>query len=123
MKGILTILSLLIMQISFAQTPYLGGEGDGYAVATLQFDVVNSISELESTISIYPTVARPNQQISISTLENIQSISLVDVSGHIYRFKGSNKIVLPNSLQPGLYTVIIALNEQVYYSKIVVINS
>ena len=110
------------MQVTFAQTPYLGGEGDGYATASLQFDVVNSINELENKIAVYPTVVRPNQSVSINSSENVQSITLVDLSGKIYLTQVSRNIKLPQSIQSGLYTIIIALEDDVYYSKIIVID-
>lgn len=123
MKWILTTICVLMLQISFAQTPYLGGEGDGYATAELSFDVINSTSEFENKISIYPTIAKPNQSIEINTFEEIKSVTIVDMSGKTYLAQASRNIKLPHSIQSGLYTLIIALRDGIYYSKIVVIGS
>jgi hypothetical protein len=106
-----------------AQTPYQGGEGDGYAMISLTLETVSSVHENVQSLQIYPSIARPNQKISIESTQLFESIILVDVSGKRFILDGINEIILPNTLASGVYQLIALDKQQIYFSKIVVIDN
>jgi hypothetical protein len=106
-----------------AQTPYQGGEGDGYTMTSLTLETVSSVHENVQSLKIYPSIAHPNQKISIESTQLFESIILVDVSGKRFILGGTSEIILPNTLASGVYQLMALDKQQIYFSKIVVIDN
>ncbi len=116
------IISVFCWQFTLAQTPYNGGEGEGYASERIDFEVVNSIQDNNLKIDIYPTIVKPNQFVNVEIENQVNSAVLVNATGKMYSLNPQNGFYIPSTISAGVYAVIIKSNEKVYYSKLVVMH-
>ena len=120
-----TILLLMICIAAKAQTPYQGGPGDGFDMASIVFELPTNIIEKSDGIGIYPSVVRSGSEIIIhgnASAGQSRGI-LTDVQGvsrqlEIY----DGRAVLP-SLPPGLYIIRIRADSVINVFRVIVIGS
>jgi hypothetical protein len=124
MKKYLSFIAALFCTANlFGQTPYQGGLGDGYAMVSLQLETVSSVEAHVQLLKIYPTIAVPNQTIYIQSPLVFETVTLVDISGNAFVLNGNSTFKLPEQLQSGVYHLIAKDQQQVYFSKIVVMDN
>ncbi|MEX0967365.1 MAG: T9SS type A sorting domain-containing protein [Bacteroidia bacterium] len=111
-----------------AQAPYAGGEGDGYASASMSV-VISSVNELENglpEVRIFPNPARGFEHFSIeiNTLNNeAVLLEIMNLAGQAVWQKRTDVPVIKTQLPPGFYFISIKTKEGEIQKKLVVVGS
>jgi hypothetical protein len=109
-----------------AQTPYKGGVGDGYAVASLELEALSSVVQGRAA-GVYPTVLRNGENIHLPDGLNLKQLYLVTVKGEWVQLDipGTGNTGIPVNVEvPGLYILrMVAGDDKQYFSKLILLGN
>jgi len=121
----LTILSLFLLTFpGLSQTPFSGGEGDGYSSASLILGTVGTETLMSKEISVFPTITRPGGQITVSLATTFSVVEMYSLTGTRFEIEQINSfpqtLRIPD-LPEGYYLLRISDHRgQLYHTRIII---
>ncbi len=117
------ILLMLSLYLCNAQTPYQGGNGDGYDKAAILIQTVGVEVEQSRTLKIFPSLLQAGEKLTIEFDEAIAELKLIDINGREFKLENQPRQILPSDLSSGVYFLRLRSSKNPSYTaKLVVID-